>query len=233
MQRWLRKTGLTWKISGPWGASPDSQSEVNDLELEVQRIGRRDRNVFFAGFSGGISACDSQGKRWGLAFALAFLANVHLNRFRTYQFRPLEGIVEFTFWGCCLKKPSRRETPCADVWCCTPPRSWGFMYAREAFRELGLEQTFFLIVEHESFWPYFESKPSISSWWPVRFSEPTSQWDGTPMGGQCSFIGTETLGGMANSSHREYRGQIPRAKWEMCGNSWLSLWGAFFFLKRC
>ena len=103
----------------------------------------RDRNVFLAGFSGGISACDSQGKRWGLAFALAFLANVHLNRFRTYQFRPLEGIVEFTFfWGCCLMKPSRRETPCADVWCCTPPRSWGFMYAREAFRELGLEQTF-------------------------------------------------------------------------------------------
>lgn len=91
----------------------------------------------------------------------------------------------------------------------------------------------FLIVEDVSFWPYFESKPSISSWWPVRFSEPTSQWDGTPMGGQCSFIGTETLGGMANSGHREYRGQIPRAKWEMCGNSWLSMWGADSFLKRC
>ena len=200
--------------------------------------------------------------------------------FRTYQFRPLEGIVSTFFRGCRLMKPSliyaynllnnavRRlpvltfavESPTFthrlwDVPClmedllftlCTEPRSWGYMYAREAFRELGQESHFFLqlnMCNFHSFWVFLSQKTPfpLGDQWPVRFSEPTAQWDGTPMGGPCSFIGTETLGGMANSEHREYRGQIPRPNWEDVWKLFACHWwiivalrGSFFYRnQRC
>lgn len=105
VQRCQTATGLTWKISQLLRCQPRQSvwSEWFGARGPADRTERSKR--VWLGFSSGISASDSQGKRWGLASALAFLANVHLNRFRTYQFRPLEGIVE-KFRGCCLMKPS-------------------------------------------------------------------------------------------------------------------------------